>query len=80
MCIRDRENVRVHKACVAAMPVKDTIKIADDQDFAVSTPRRDLVWMMQTPPGISGVPDPGGIPQAYQGRRKAAYRGNSDHG
>ena len=43
------ENVRVHKACVAAMPVKDTIKIADDQDFAVSTPRRDLVWMMQTP-------------------------------
>lgn len=41
--------VRTHKACVAAMPVKDTIKIADEQDFAVSTPRRDLVWMMQTP-------------------------------
>ena len=41
--------VRTHKACVAAMPVKDTIKIADEQDFAVSTPRRDLIWMMQTP-------------------------------
>ena len=31
------------------MPVKDTIKIADENDFAVSTPRRDRVWMMQTP-------------------------------
>ena len=43
------ETVRVHHACVAAMPVKDTIKIADENDFAVSTPRRDRVWMMQTP-------------------------------
>ena len=36
-------------ACVVGMPVKDTIKIADENDFAVSTPRRDRVWMMQTP-------------------------------
>ena len=43
------ETVRVRHACVAAMPVKDTIKIADENDFAVSTPRRDRVWMMQTP-------------------------------
>lgn len=43
------EQVRVHHACVAAMPVKDTIKIADENDFALSTPRRDRVWMMQTP-------------------------------
>lgn len=34
---------------VAAMPVKDTIKIADDQQFSVETPLRDHVWMMQTP-------------------------------
>ncbi len=42
-------NVCAHKACVAAMPVKDTIKIADENDFVASTPRRDLVWQMQTP-------------------------------
>ncbi len=46
---RALETVRIHKACVAAMPVKDTIKIADEQDFAVSTPPRDRVWQMQTP-------------------------------
>ena len=28
------ENVRVHKACVAAMPVKDTIKVADADGFS----------------------------------------------
>lgn len=36
-------------ACVAAMPVKDTIKLADGDGFAASTPRRDLLWMVQTP-------------------------------
>ena len=43
------EHVRRYGACVAAMPVKDTIKIADEEGFAISTPRRDRVWMMQTP-------------------------------
>lgn len=42
-------NVCMHKACVAAMPVKDTIKIADENGFVISTPRRDRVWQMQTP-------------------------------
>lgn len=43
------QNVCAYKACVAAMPVKDTIKIADENGFVVSTPRRDRVWQMQTP-------------------------------
>lgn len=34
---------------IAAVPVKDTVKIADDKQFAVQTPSRDHVWMMQTP-------------------------------
>ncbi len=38
-----------HKACVAAMPVKDTIKISDENGFAVQTPKRKNVWMVQTP-------------------------------
>lgn len=41
--------VQEHAACVAAMPVKDTIKLADENGFAASTPRRDLLWMVQTP-------------------------------
>ena len=41
--------VRKYEACVIAMPVKDTIKIANEEGVAVSTPPRDLVWQMQTP-------------------------------
>lgn len=36
-------------ACVAAMPAKDTIKIGDEEGFAVQTPNRKTVWMVQTP-------------------------------
>ena len=41
--------VSEYDACVVGMPVKDTIKIADENGFADSTPRRDYVWMIQTP-------------------------------
>lgn len=41
--------VTKEQACVAGMPVKDTIKIADELGYIASTPRRDLVWMIQTP-------------------------------
>jgi len=41
--------VKSHRACVAAMPVKDTIKIADENGFSSQTPNRDRVWMIQTP-------------------------------
>lgn len=43
------EFVRVEKACVVGMPVKDTIKIADENGFAQNTPNRNLVWAVQTP-------------------------------
>lgn len=36
-------------ACVAAMPSKDTVKIADEASFAAQTPDRGTVWMVQTP-------------------------------
>lgn len=36
-------------ACVAGMPVKDTIKMADADQCIASTPRRDLLWTIQTP-------------------------------
>ena len=41
--------VREAQACVVGMPVKDTIKIADESGHIASTPNRNLVWMIQTP-------------------------------
>lgn len=40
---------RQYGACVTGMPVKDTIKISDGEDFAVQTPNRKMVWQVQTP-------------------------------
>ena len=43
------ETVKESHACVAGMPVKDTIKIANAEGFIETTPKRELVWMIQTP-------------------------------
>lgn len=40
-------------ACVIAMPVKDTIKISDEDDFACVTPARNHLWQIQTPQAFS---------------------------
>ena len=32
-----------------AVPVKDTIKIVDEEQYSVSTPDRSVMWQMQTP-------------------------------
>jgi len=39
----------IYKACVAAVPVKDTIKVADEEGYAKDTPPRKLLWQIQTP-------------------------------
>ncbi len=41
--------VKQYGAAVVGMPVKDTIKLADEKGFAVSTPDRSLTWQIQTP-------------------------------
>lgn len=46
---RAHECVKVDKACVVGMPVKDTVKIANEEGFVASTPVRSLVWQIQTP-------------------------------
>ena len=46
---RTYEAVRVCRACVAAVPAKDTIKIADESGLVEATPPRDRVWIVQTP-------------------------------
>lgn len=43
------EEVQLHKACVAGMPVKDTIKIADEHCNVAGTPDRSTLWAVQTP-------------------------------
>ena len=43
------EGATRYGACVSAMPVKDTIKIADEEGFAESTPDRNRLWLIQTP-------------------------------
>lgn len=41
--------VEEYHACVAGMPVKDTIKLVDENGFAVQTPNRKNLWQVQTP-------------------------------
>lgn len=50
---RVMECVQQEKACVVGMPVKDTIKIADDEGYVSQTPNRNSVWMIQTPQAFS---------------------------
>ena len=40
-------------ASVAAVKSKDTVKIANNADFVVSTPNRELTWIIQTPQTFS---------------------------
>lgn len=49
MILRAYEVVQEDRACVVGMPVKDTIKLADEDGYIAQTPDRDLVWMIQTP-------------------------------
>ncbi|MDE5937551.1 MAG: 2-C-methyl-D-erythritol 4-phosphate cytidylyltransferase [Lachnospiraceae bacterium] len=43
------EAVERDHACVAGMPVKDTIKIVDETGCAKQTPDRNFMWQVQTP-------------------------------
>ncbi|MBQ8527336.1 MAG: 2-C-methyl-D-erythritol 4-phosphate cytidylyltransferase [Lachnospiraceae bacterium] len=47
------EETRLREACVIGTPVKDTIKIADDDGFCAQTPPRNKVWAVQTPQSFS---------------------------
>ena len=37
------------KACVAGMPVKDTIKVVDEKNYVKGTLERKTLWLVQTP-------------------------------
>lgn len=46
---RNIEEVQKYKAVVTSVKATDTVKIADDDGFVVSTPERKSVYFMQTP-------------------------------
>lgn len=46
---RGYDSVVTHKATVAGVPSKDTVKIVDEETFAMETPNRSRVWNVQTP-------------------------------
>ena len=47
--LRLKEAVIKEEAAVAGMPVKDTIKIVDEEAYVADTPERQYVWQVQTP-------------------------------
>ena len=49
MADRLTADVEKYGSAIAAVPVKDTIRIADDDGFGIATPDRQTLWSMQTP-------------------------------
>ncbi len=43
------EKAKEHKAIVVGVPVKDTIKVIDNDKNIVDTPNRSVLWAVQTP-------------------------------
>ena len=43
------EEAKEHKAIVVGVPVKDTIKVIDNDKNIVDTPNRSVLWAVQTP-------------------------------
>lgn len=50
---RTIRTTKEYRACVVGMPVKDTIRIIDENAFSKETPDRKTLWMMQTPQSFS---------------------------
>ncbi len=46
------DGAREHRASIAAVPVKDTIKTVDEQGMVVDTPPRSTLFAVQTPQGF----------------------------
>lgn len=67
---RCAEAVEEFQACVAGMPMKDTIKIVDEDLFAQETPERKYVWQIQTPQVFA-------FPMIYQAYQELVEREKS---
>lgn len=74
MIKRGKQSVLVHGACVLGMPSKDTVKIVDKDGIVESTPKRELVWNVQTPQIFSYAK----IWEAYQKAKQEGMQGITD--
>lgn len=50
---RAAAGAKEYGACVVGMPVKDTIRLVDEDGFSERTPKRDRLWQIQTPQAFS---------------------------
>lgn len=72
--VRAEKTVKKYGGCVVGMPSKDTVKIADEKQFIAQTPRRSLVWTVQTPQAFSY----GLIRRAYEKARQKSMDNITD--
>lgn len=61
-------------AAIAAIPVKDTIKVVDEANVVTKTPPRSSLWMVQTPQGFRRDI----LLQAYQKAQQDEFLGTDD--
>lgn len=66
--------VRDNSAAIVAVPVKDTIKVADSGGFVASTPVRSELWAVQTPQGFEREL----LIRAYRKAREDNFLGTDD--
>jgi len=68
------EAARQSQAAGIAVPVKDTIKIANEAGFASATPNRNMLWAIQTPQAFAAPL----LRQAYDQARRENFLGTDD--
>lgn len=68
------EGAYTHQAVVAAVPVKNTIKLADKEGVITDTPKRSELWSVQTPQGF----EVNLLKRAYQQAAQDDFLGTDD--
>lgn len=68
------EKAKEHKAVVVGVPVKDTIKVIDNDNNIVDTPNRSALWAVQTPQTF----DYNILIDAYKDAFKSGFYGTDD--
>ena len=68
------EEAKEHKAIVVGVPVKDTIKVIDNDKNIVDTPNRSVLWAVQTPQTF----DDNILIDAYKDAIKNKFYGTDD--
>ena len=68
------EEAKEHKAIVVGVPVKDTIKVIDNDKNIVDTPNRSVLWAVQTPQTF----DYNILIDAYKDAFKSKFYGTDD--